>query len=685
MKTLLLAALLSSFCAEPDSLMTIPELLQSASLTESRFRELAPITEERINKSAITSQAPAASLPMQLSLLPSVTSMNEGGTGLGYSRLSIRGVSGYQTGVTLNGITLNDAESQEVFWVNIPAAGNMSDYITVQRGLGSNGNGSGAFGANILMETVPYNRTTSMNMVQGALGSFGTRSLLFDLKPRMVNGYWVDVQGSLNGTDGYIRNAFANTGSLFLSGGHNGVKDEITVNVIYGRQHSGITWEGIPLELYNAGERTCNPAGMHFDAEGNVQYYDNQSDNYSQTHLQAIWKHRLNEKMSLNLTYNLSLGNGYYEQYETAFTSEGDAIVRYQMKNTLNVLRAEYKRTGKKNSYKAGAYISLYDGNHFGTDITTSPIEFYRNASDKNDFDFWVRTDHRITKRLYAYSDTQYRLVRHVMNGPDEYGQALAYRKTNHFTNPRGGFTYLVGADGKLSFSYGLGHREAARSDIQSDLLNNGRTTIRPEKMHDYELSYEYNNYKWKAGATLYFMEYRDLLLETGQLDKLGYLVKTNVPKAHRRGLELHARRQTNALTIEGNFSLSRNALSDGTPLRMSPAAVGSIRAEYRPGRNFRLGADAKYTGRQYWDNTGCSERSIPSYSVVNAMAGKTIGLSGTHKLDISLYINNLLDRDYYADAWVYREQQPDGSIYQSEGLFPQAPRNWSVKLTYMF
>ncbi len=58
---------------------------------------------------------PINSLPMSLALQPSVIAVNEGGTGLGYSKMTVRGSKGSQINVTLNGITLNDAESQEVF------------------------------------------------------------------------------------------------------------------------------------------------------------------------------------------------------------------------------------------------------------------------------------------------------------------------------------------------------------------------------------------------------------------------------------------------------------------------------------------------------------------------------------------------------------------------------------------
>ena len=110
---------------------------------------------------------------MTLSLLPSVVTYNEGGTGLGNSAMTIRGVKGSQINVTLNGITLNDAESQEVFWVNIPALTSLISNVQVQRGLGTSASGAGAFGASINMNTA-FVTKAPFGAVDLSYGSYNT-------------------------------------------------------------------------------------------------------------------------------------------------------------------------------------------------------------------------------------------------------------------------------------------------------------------------------------------------------------------------------------------------------------------------------------------------------------------------------------------------------------------------------
>ena len=134
-KTLLLAALLVlPFCAQAQEKT---ERLDSVVVSASRAGKQTPVTFTNVGKDALGAANPTNSLPMALNLLPSVVTYNEGGTGLGNSAMTIRGSKGSQINVTLNGITLNDAESQEVFWVNIPALSSLISGVQVQRGLGT--------------------------------------------------------------------------------------------------------------------------------------------------------------------------------------------------------------------------------------------------------------------------------------------------------------------------------------------------------------------------------------------------------------------------------------------------------------------------------------------------------------------------------------------------------------------
>ena len=119
---------------ETDSAEKV-EKLDSIVVSASRAGKSTPVTYTMVGKEQLRASNPINSLPMQLNLTPSVVAVNEGGTGIGYSKMTVRGSKGSQINVTLNGITLNDAEAQEVFWVNIPSLSNVLSSVQLQRGL----------------------------------------------------------------------------------------------------------------------------------------------------------------------------------------------------------------------------------------------------------------------------------------------------------------------------------------------------------------------------------------------------------------------------------------------------------------------------------------------------------------------------------------------------------------------
>ena len=264
------------------------EKLDSIVVSASRAGKATPVTYTMVNRDDLRASSPLNSLPMTLNLQPSVVTSVEGGTGLGYSKLTIRGSKGSQINVTLNGITLNDAESQEVFWVNIPALTSLLSSVQVQRGLGTSANGAGAFGASINMSTASVGAEPTGRYAQGAYS----------------RGY----------TKGYIRNAKADVQSALAVVGKMWENNSFRLTWLMGEQHTGITWLGISREQMEK-DRTYNPAGAYYDALGNEFYYDNETDNYCQHHLQANYTHRFPGQLTWSTTLNFTKGDGYFENY----------------------------------------------------------------------------------------------------------------------------------------------------------------------------------------------------------------------------------------------------------------------------------------------------------------------------------------------------------------------------------
>ena len=362
--------------ADPEDAVEKVERLDSVVVSSSRAGKDTPVTFTMIQKEELRKMSPLNSLPMNLSLQPSVVSVNEGGTGLGYSKMSVRGSKGSQINVTLNGITLNDAESQEVFWVNIPALSSLISNVQLQRGLGTSANGAGAFGASINMSTASVGADPFATAELG-VGSYGTFTSSYAAGTGLMpSGLYFNAAYSRNSTDGYIRNAFADVQSAMAVLGWMNERNSLRLTWLMGDQHTGITWNGIDPAVYET-DRRYNPAGEYYDEFGNVRYYDNETDNYMQNHLQLNYTRSFSDRLAWSTTFNYTRGDGYYENYKTGKSfskylmddpvidgvvyDEGDFITHEALANDYFVLNSDVRYNSSLLNLTAGVNLSRYD------------------------------------------------------------------------------------------------------------------------------------------------------------------------------------------------------------------------------------------------------------------------------------------------------------------------------------
>ena len=622
------------------------EKLDSAIVSVSRAGKSTPVTYTMVSKEELQRNNPVNSLPMLLNIQPSVVAVNEGGTGLGYSKMTVRGAKGSQINVTLNGITLNDAESQEVFWVNIPALSNILSSVQLQRGLGTSANGAGAFGASINMSTASVG-ATPYGSVDLAYGSYDTFTATASAGTGLTDsGLYFNFAYSKGITDGYIRNAYADVESAFAVLGWMNDKNSLRLTWLYGNQCTGITWHGIDLDQYDS-DRRYNPAGEYYDAYGNVLYYDNDTDNYAQHHLQLNYTRQFGDKVVWSTTLNWTKGDGYYENYKAgkkftkygfdkSFTFERDGvtyasdyasdfIVREAMDNNYFVLNSDVRYSTDRLNLTAGINLSCYDGDHFGKllwsrvlgeDYDYGSHHWYLNNGLKQEANAFARAEYSPLTWLTAFADLQYRGVSLLMTGEEDDGTPLDYSESWHFFNPRAGVTFSWSPRQRAYVSAALGHREPGRSDIKEIIYSrnagDSKSDLRPEKMLDVEFGYTYTGSKFSASANVYLMEYRDMLLETGKLSDVGYAIKENVDRSWRRGIELAAVWQaTTWLRADVNLTLSMNRIRDfteyvqhvdtydnwemtgrttayeygTTTMLMSPSVIGMARLAFTPWR----------------------------------------------------------------------------------------------------
>lgn len=681
--------------------VVLNERIDSTLITSLRAGTRTPVAHTSISRDELRNSNSLASLPMVLSLQPSVVSTNEGGTGLGYSKMRVRGSDASRINVTLNGVTINDAESQEVFWVNMPAISGLLGSVQLQRGVGTSVNGSGAFGASVNMRT-GYIRPKPYGEIELSGGSFltGTVSAAAGTG-RMADGLSLDVRYAYNTTEGYLDNATARLHSAYAAldwySGNNSVK----VSYLMGKERTGLTWYGIPKDSVATNPR-YNPATP------------GDTDNYEQHHIQGVYLHQFSPALSVSATLNFTKGAGYYEYLETDPMSEYYST-RNAMDNTYSVATANLKYQTAAVQLIANASYSIYDGDHLGYYVYNFEPgfypgdynkPFYDNKGYKTDASGFLRGEWLLWDCVNLYADMQYRHVYYRINGTDKKGPELNWSKLYDFLNPKGGISWQIG-NNRLYASVAVAHKEPARSDIKDAIQGGKADEILPERLVDWEFGYSFANRHLALSANVYLMEYENQLVQTGKIEN-GYAIKANVPRSYRRGIEMVAAwKPAEWISLDGNLTLSRNKILDftnwvdcydnpeywtpmgqkeeylgTTDLLLSPSVTGRAGVTVKPVTGLSIGAAWKYVGKQYYDNTSCEDRALPAYDVLSLQAEYCLNKT----ISFAIFAENILNKTYVADAWVYRAAFADGSAdYIEDGLFPQAPFNAMLKVRLTF
>ena len=711
----------------------VHEHLDSIVVSAQRATVKTPVTFSQVSGKELGKNSQSHSLPMMLGLQPSVVATTEGGLGLGYTKMSVRGSDETRTNVTINGIAMNDSESQQVFWVNLPSIHSFLGSAQLQRGVGTSSNGAGAFGASLNLQT-SSNKPNAYGAAEMSVGSYGTfMSTVAAGTGVSKHGFSLDAIYSHGQTEGYIRNAKADLNSLYLSGRWQGEENQLKLSYIMGDQATGITWEGVSPQMYEA-DRRYNIAGEYYDDQGNVHYYDNETDNYQQHYIQAAYTHSLGSFLSWNTTLNFTKGDGYYENYkgDTKFSKYGmepvngfkksDFIVQQAMDNSFYAANTAlvYDKVGLKAS--AALSYSFYDGNHFGDMLwckhlpLDTPYRWYENNGTKQDYSAFVKAEWDFANHFTAFADLQYRGVSYEMDGMDKDFAMLDWKHKYNFFNPKGGITFSPDEFQHFYASVAVANREPSRSDIKEIIKSGAADALKAERLVDYEIGYRFTREKVSLSANIYFMEYKDQLVATGKLSEVGYVIKENIPNSYRRGLELAAAWQVSKfLRLDGNLTLSRNkavdytayvdtydnasdwnpvtqteVFFDKTNLILSPEVIGMLMANITPGAGFDFSLSGKYVGKQYMDNFNSKVSEVPAYFVASLNIGKEFvlrrGEAVSPKLRLSLVVDNLLNNKYYSYGWIYQAWFADGSApYIEQGVYAQAPTNFMVKAAFSF
>jgi len=715
-------------------------LIPTIEIESNRVAADAPFSSSNFDKETLQKENLGTDVPFLLQWTPSMTVTSDAGTGIGYTSMRLRGSDQTRINVTINGVPLNDAESQNVFWVDLPDLMGSVNTIQIQRGVGASSNGAGGFGGTVSINT---NETILQPMTElgFAIGSFGTKKLNINVNSGLIdNKYSLSGRYSTINSDGYVDRASADLESYSISALRLFKKSSLRFNLLSGKEVTYQSWNGVPeaklsndkSELDN--HYNNNVGGLYKTQQDSLNLYNsgrtynyytypNQVDDYTQRHAQLIYNMQPNAKLALKSTLYYTRGFGFFEQFNAihkfsnygldtlqsndgSFVDRADVIRRRHLSNHLGGLNldAEYS-LNKNQTLQSGIYFNRYIGDHFGDVINIDrvgglnlPFRYYDNRGTKSDNSMFARLNsYALDNKLLYFIDAQIRKINYDVKGIDNDLQTLDFNFDFLFFNPKIGTTYKFREGNLLTLSLAVAHKEPSRSDFIDNIFGVIPTA---ERLINLESGYKVNTSRSSFEAIVYYMKYKDQLVNNGQLNDVGAALRTNVPDSYRLGLELIHTYQWNSKFYSNlNLTVSQNKINQfeetiydytngfdiqtinhrNTDISFSPNVISSAQILYRHNTNFEAELSTKYVSRQYLDNTQDINRSIPSFHYQNLRIKWGIGY--INKLNTSVegtfMVNNIFNRMYVSNGYTYSYRSND--LVTENFLYPQAGRNFNL------
>lgn len=711
----------ASFTIPNDSVMNI-KLVSSAVysnevvVTSTRAGENSPTAYTNIDKAYLAKSNVGQDMPYLLSFTPSMVVTSDAGTGIGYSYIHLRGSDATRINVTIDGVPINDAEDQGVYWVDMPDIVSSTDNIQIQRGVGTSTNGAGSFGGSINIETTKLSARPYAE-VSSSAGSYNTFKNTLNFGTGLLNGHWVvDGRASKVMSDGYIDRGTSNLESAFFDAGYYSKKTMVKFIAFTGKEKTYQAWYGCPQDSLNT-NRTFNPAGMYYDANGNVQYYPNETDNYEQDYFQLHCSQQLGNNFELNAALFQTNGKGYYEDLDTEYdyssfglqypaygtdtVRNGNFIEDLWLNNNFYGATWSLKYTDhKKLNASLGGSWDQYFGEHYNNvlwaqngGLPSNNYQYVGYNDLKTDYNIFARANYQVARKLSLYADMQYRHINYSFYGYNDSLQNVTQDVLLDFFNPKGGISFDLSSTQNLYASVAVGNKEP---DVYDYTQSTPSSRPLSEHLTDYEAGYKQN---WKKAAlqlNLYYMDYKNQLVLNGQVNNVGAYNRINVPQSYRTGVEfIGGVKFTKWLDWEANATYSMNKIKNFkeyvdsydslgeysnvlykthslADISFSPDWIVNSIITITPVKHLSFSLLTKYVDKQYLDNTGSNDRMIPAYFVNNVRVNYSIYPKFMKEIDFTLLVNNIGNVKYVSNGYTYYDLE-DGAIVNYNSFFPQA------------
>lgn len=740
---------IAATAASPEKIDTLSTYtLQGVQVTSTRATKTTPMAFATLKKSQINNLNYGLDIPYILSLTPSVTTTSDAGNGIGYTTIRVRGIDPSRVNITANGVPMNDAESSQVFFVNMSDFASSLQSMQLQRGAGTSTNGAGAFGATLNMQTENIGVKPYVGLDLSG-GSYYSHKETLRFGTGLLSNHW-GLQGRLSniGSKGYLDRASTKLNSYLLQGGYFSDNTMVKLVTWNGTEQTYHAWNYASKYEQSLYGRRYNSCGEYYDDKGDVHYYRDQTDNYHQMNYQAIWSQLYGQNWSSNVTLHYTYGYGYYNEYKankdyrdyglSDTKLKSDLTRKKIMENDLYGIVASINYDNKAN-YKAtlGGGWNKYVGDHWGEVLWTKDkangfypgYEYYRNRAWKSDFNVYAKESWTFLPGLNAYIDLQYRHVGYRMQDPRDYyideDRTKGYWAHDDFDffNPKFGINYQIDKHNRLYASYAISHKEPTRNDYQDNEVQH----LKAEKLQDVEFGYRYESPKFTAGANFYYMYYNHQYVLTGELNDIGEMKASNENsgRSYREGVELEgAWKPVSWFRWDLNATLSRNICKDWTVTLDDDSSynLGDTHTAFSPDvvfnnvftfnyKGFMASVQSQYIGRQYLTNTDFKaynnytaddkfdqavDMTLKAHFTTNLNLAYNFKLPklGLKDVTFGVTLYNVFDCKYDNNGWAapsFRKTANGGveaycadDLYEA-GFAPSAPFNWMAHLSLNF
>jgi len=709
--------------------------LDQIEIQANRVVDNGPFTHQNLQKATLQKENLGQDVPFILQWTPSMVVTSDGGTGIGYTGLRLRGSDQTRINVTINGVPLNDAESQNVFWVDLPDLMGSVSNIQIQRGVGTSTNGSGAFGGTVSIITADTRVNPYIDLA-GTIGAFNTKKLSVNLGTGLINDrYLIDGRYSIIKSEGYVDRAAADLNSIAFSAARITGRSSLRLNILSGKEETYQAWYGVPeaklkgdntglLNHYynNLGSiyRSVADSVNLFSSDRRFNYYTHpgQVDNYRQTHVQLLYALSANKFFKTKLTLYYTKGKGFFEEFKYNdkledynipsfidavgnIISRSDIVRRRWLDNDLvGVLGDGEYYLNDDWSMQGGFAASHYSGGHFGHVIKTLPVipnpdkekRYYDNEGNKSDIAGYLRGIFKSGKKWTWHGDIQLRKVEYKVKGIDNDLRNIDVAYHGLFLNPKIGVNLDIKTGRNVYLSYAVANKEPSRGDFIDNTFN---TLPKAERLRNFELGFRSSTERTRFETNVYYMMYKDQLVLTGELNDVGAPVRVNVPDSYRLGWEGSMTLQLSKwMAVNTNLTLSKNKIKQfeetiadytddfekvtlshtNTDISFSPSVVGTFQLLIKPIPTLETELSAKYVSQQYLDNTGNAGRSLPAYHYQSLRVSWQPAIAFTKNVTLTLMINNLLNVQYSSNGYTYSYIY--GDLITENFLYPQAGRH---------